>query len=48
MKFATWGCVELFPLWPGEFARWVRLCPRAGRFGWLDVGRLPPYCERSL
>ncbi|HYF17778.1 MAG TPA: hypothetical protein VEA40_07885 [Ramlibacter sp.] len=37
--------VELVPLYRGEFGRWVRLCPRAGRFGWVEVGNTAGYRE---
>lgn len=37
--------VDLVPAWRGEFGRWVVLCPRAGRFGWREVGSLRAYCE---
>lgn len=39
--------VEIVPVWPGEFRRWVRLCPLAGRFGWSEVGFLDGYRDHS-
>ena len=39
--------VELLPVRPGEFTRWVRLCAAAGRFGWGEVGALSPYREHA-